>query len=405
MTNQDGTKLWSPARARRGSDRLIVTFSDIEMGGGGAWDDFPHAAQLGELILSYAGPEHRDHAVDLVFNGDTFDLLKTGLDGAYPHHITPAIALAKLDRVAAAHAPFFAALSEFCARTGERGSVHFVVGNHDAEILFPEVQDRIRGLCGGGRGGRVLFPGFSLDIGRVHIEHGSQLDPLFRMDEEAPFIEHGGERLLNITWATVALLDVAMPLQPLLYHHDRLKPKQRVLALIPEVKELLTGAFWSYWTRDYWKDFWSGADPIKTVSWPMLKELVRRLATRDPEVSMDDDFQRRLVEDERHDLYLVGHQHEAAWWSYGRRKVLRTGAMRDEFMLSADGAVQTPINKTYAEVLLSGSEVVRSELLELAPPARPPGTAPESIFTVVPELRELIAASESRARPGIVRAA
>ncbi|APR78631.1 Hypothetical protein A7982_03978 [Minicystis rosea] len=114
---------------------------------------------------------------------------------------------------------------------------------------------------------------------------------------------------------------------------------------------------------------------------------------------MGDHFQRRATEDDRYDLYLVGHQHEAAWWSYGRRKVLRTGAMRDEFMLSADGAVQTPIDKTYAEVLLSGAEVVRSELCELPTPPRPAGTTPESIFTVVPRLRALIAASETRARP------
>src|SRR5689334_16167221 len=98
MTN-DGCQ-WIRPRAQRGSDRLLVTLSDIEMGSGGPWDDFPHDDHLAELILSYAGSEHRDHAVDLVFNGDTFDLLKTSVDGAYPHHITPAVALAKLDRVA-----------------------------------------------------------------------------------------------------------------------------------------------------------------------------------------------------------------------------------------------------------------------------------------------------------------
>jgi hypothetical protein len=70
-------------------------------------------------------------------------------------------------------------------------------------------------------------------------------------------------------------------------------------------------------------------------------------------------------------------------------------------MLSADGIAQTPINKSYAEVLLSGGEVVRSELLELPPLPRPRDEAHESIFTVVPRLRELLAASgapERRAR-------
>ena len=59
-------------------------------------------------------------------------------------------------------------------------------------------------------------------------------------------------------------------------------------------------------------------------------------------------------------------------------RALRTGAMRDELMLSADGAEQTPINKTFAEVLLAGDEAVRSHLVEHVAPPRPPGTAPES---------------------------
>jgi UDP-2,3-diacylglucosamine pyrophosphatase LpxH len=369
--------------------------SDIEMGAGGACDDFPHTDHLAELILEYAGSEHRDHAVDLVFNGDTFDLLKTSVDGAWPHHVTASVALAKLERVAAAHRGFFTALGEFGARMGDRGAVHFVVGNHDAELLFPEVQQRIRALVGGK--GRVLFPGFSLDVGRIHIEHGSQLDPLFCMDEDQPFVVHEGERLLNITWAMVALLDVAIPLQPLLHHHDRLKPKQRVLGLVPEIKDLLTSSFWNYWTGDYWRDIWSGSDPIKTVSWPMLKELVRRLATWDPDVCLGEDLQRRVREDDRYDLYVVGHLHEPAWWSHGHRKVLRTGAMRDEFMLDATGFVQTPLNKTFAEVLMCGDEAVRSELVELPPLPRPEGTTPPSIFAVVPRLRELRAELDGRA--------
>lgn len=384
---------WSRARSRSGPDRLLVVFSDIEMGAGGAYDDFPHAEALAEQIVSYAGPAYQDLSVDLVFNGDTFDLLKTAVEGAYPRHITAEVALAKLEQVLAAHRPFCEALSEFCGRMGERGSVRFIVGNHDAELLFPEVQRRLRACCGGER---VLFPGFSLDLGRVHIEHGSQLDPLFTMDEAHPFVAHRGERLLNITWATVALLEVAIPLQPLLYHHDRLKPKLRLLELIPEIKELLTGAFWTYWTRDYWRDVWHGCDPVKTVSWPMLKELTRRLVTWDIDVWMGDDFQRRMVQSDSYDLYVVGHEHEPGWWSFGRRKVLRTGAMRDEFMLSNDGREETPINKTFAEVFMAGDEVLRSHLVEQLAPPRPLGTTPESIFDIVPRVRELAAQLATR---------
>jgi UDP-2,3-diacylglucosamine pyrophosphatase LpxH len=383
-------------RSRGRPDRIVVVLSDIEMGAGGPFDDFPHSAFCADLLLSYAGPAHADLDVDLVFNGDTFDLLKTSHEGAYPHHITAEVAVAKMARVGAAHPRFFEGIRAFLDRTGRRGRVFFVVGNHDAELVFPEVQDLVATLCGGPAG--IHFPGFSVDIGRAHLEHGSQVDPMFRMDEDRLFVDFEGQRILNVSWAAVALLDVLIPLQHLLYHHDRLRPKPLMLKLVPEVKEVLNNAIWQYWTRDYWREYLKGTDPVKGVSWTMLKEVVRRLAYKDPDVSMGDEFQRRIVESDRHDLYLVGHQHDPGWWSFGDRKLLRTGAMRDEYMLSEGGEVQTPINKTYAEVFLAGEQVVRSHLVEVIGPPRSPETMPSSIFAVVPALRALLAEPTTRSQ-------
>jgi len=373
-------------------DRLLVVFSDIEMGAGGPADDFPHAAWLGELLLGYTDARYAPLAIDLVFNGDTFDLLKTSVDGTWPRHISAGVALAKLQRVAAAHEPFFDALRLFCERTGPRGAVHFVVGNHDPELVFTAAKDYLRQRCGGSD--QIRFPGFELNRGRLHIEHGSQFDPLFRMDVEHPTLERDGEEILSLSWGAVALLDVAMPLQPLLYHHDRLKPRKLLFELLPELKRLLIDAFWNYWTGDYFRGFWKGSDPVKTVSWKMLKELVYRLFSHDPDVSTDIDLDKLLAGRDDFDLYLLGHQHAAGWWSYGNRKALRTGAMRDEFMLNRDGTAQTPLNKVYAEVFLAGDKVVRSHLVETVPPPRPAASMPRSIFDVLPELRRRLAAPQ-----------
>lgn len=372
-----------------------MCFSDIEMGAGGPYDDFPRSDFLAEVVRGYGRDPYRWLNVDLVFNGDTFDLLKTSYRGGFPHHVTRDIAIDKLERVAGAHAVFFDQLREFLRDDPSRRRAFFVVGNHDMELLFPEVQTLVRERIGASE--NVYFPGLSLSLGRMHIEHGSQLDTLFRIDPEKPFIvRRDGEVLLNLSWAAVALLDVAIPLQPLLYHHDRLKPRELVLELIPEARELLTSEFWTYWTRRYWREVWAGDDPLKTVSWTMLKELVRRLVSWDPEVTMGDDLQRRMVKSDDFDLYLVGHQHEPGWWSHGSRKVLRTGCMRDEFMLSERGAVQTPINKTWAEVYMAGTEVVRSHLVEVHAPERPRGTMPESIFECVEALRARLASAKTR---------
>jgi len=382
-------------RTRGAPDRLVVSFSDIEMGAGGPYDDFPRSDFLANVIRDYGRDPYRWLSVDLVFNGDTFDLLKTSYRGGFPHHVTRDVAVDKMERIAAAHPAFFQGLREFLLEDPARRRAFFVLGNHDMELLFPEVQNVIRAELGAPD--NVYFPGWSTSIGRLHVEHGSQLDPLFYVDPARPFITHrNGERLLHLSWASVALLHVAIPLQPIFYHHDRLKPKELVLQLIPEAKELLTSQFWAYWTQRYWRDMLDGSDPLKTVSWSMLKELVRRTVTQDVDVTMGDDLQRRMVESDAFDLYVVGHQHEPGWWSHGQRKVMRTGCIRDEFMLSERGRVQTPINKTWAEAYMQGDEVVRSHLVEVAAPARPIDTMPDSIFSCVDELRARLRSAKAR---------
>lgn len=377
-------------RTRGAPDRLVVAFSDIEMGAGGPHDDFPRSDFLAEIIRGYGRDPYRWLAVDLVFNGDTFDLLKTSTRGGWPAHISRELALEKFERIAEAHPAFFQAVREHVQGDPERRRVFFIIGNHDMELLFPEVQTALRSRVGGPR--NVQFPGYELSLGRMHIEHGSQLDPLFYVDPERPFVlTRDGTNILNLSWATVGIIEVALPLQPLLYHHDRLKPRELVLELIPEVKELLTNEFWTYWTRRYFRDLVSG-DPLKSVSWTMLKELARRLASRDPDVTMGDNLQRQMSESERFDLYLVGHQHEPGLWSHGHRKVLRTGCIRDEFMLLERGRAQMPINKSWAEIYLCGDDVVRSNLVEHVAPERPADTMPASVFDVVPEVRARLAA-------------
>ena len=149
------------------ADQLIVIMSDIEMGAGGPTDDFPHSDFLADIILSYNEPPYADLPVALVFNGDTFDLLKTSYQGVYTRHITQEVALGKMERIAAAHPLFFSGLQEFLGHTLAERRAYFVVGNHDAELQFPELQQLIRTHCS--CGDRVHFPGFELQVGKVHI--------------------------------------------------------------------------------------------------------------------------------------------------------------------------------------------------------------------------------------------
>jgi len=368
------------------ADRLVLVLSDIEMGVGGETDDFPHSEFLGGLLLSYLEGPFCELPLDMVFNGDTFDLLKTPYQGSYPHHITRDVALAKMSAVAAAHPKFFEALRKILEHPSGNKSVHFLVGNHDNELLFPDVQDFIRSLCG--KGGSLHFPGFELALGPVLLEHGSQADPLFRIDPERPFIEADGRRLLNISWATIALLDVMLPLHPILCFHDRLKPRDLLFDLIPEIKELLTAMAWRYWTRDFWHEFITLKDPLLKLNWSLVKEVVKRFTMGSPDVSLNKKWLYEKVEQEPFELFVTGHVHVATTYYHRTKRIIQAGPFRDEYFILDDGRRFRPILKPCYEIFLKGDELVSWVTREVRGPDRPRTSIPSSIYDVVPIVQE-----------------
>lgn len=348
------------------ADRAIIIISDIEVSTGGMGDDFPHSDYFLSFFQKYNLGEFVDREVDLVFNGDTLDFLKTDIDGLYPHLIDENIALIKLELIAEAHPKFFEAISIFLAHPGKARRVHFIVGNHDQEILFPKVQDRIIELCGGS--GQVMFPGFEMRIGDMLIEHGSQKDSLFQVPADAPFVDFNGKKILNLPWASVTLLNVFMPIHHEIAGIDRIIPKMVIAEKHPELKEILLGALWRYWTQDYMKSVYSFDDPLKKISWNMIKEALKRTFSFDPNVGVGDHYVQKMVKESFPRLHVIGHTHEPKVYTFGDRKVIQAGCFRHEFMLDVASESYSLIPKSYVEVLMQNNRVVLSNMLEVEGP-------------------------------------
>lgn len=338
--------------------KLAVILSDIEMGEGGSLDDFPHTEFLCEFIARYNESQYENLELDLIFNGDTFDFLKIGIKGKHPHLINSDIALKKLEIVKKAHGQFFEAIEKFLEFGNRPRRVHFITGNHDMELFFPEVKNEIIKLCGGS--GQVLFPGFSLDIGDVHIEHGNQIDSIFRINPEDVFIEHQGSKILNLPWSTVTLLNVIMPHRNDFYELDRIKPRHIVFDKIPSLKEFILGLLWTYWTQDYIKS----NDPLKRVSWSMVREAFKRSFMFNPDVELEDKLFERMKISNEYKVYVVGHMHETKVVTYGDRKVVQMGCFRDEFMFTRSTESFEIIPKTYLEIELQGNKMKKLNILE-----------------------------------------
>ena len=115
--------------------------------------------------------------VELIINGDCFEFLFME-----PHEkqdfTHPATALFKLERVIDGHRPFFNTLRRFISQTGRH--ITFITGNHDVELAFTDVQERIyEVICNEpGLKERVNFchSYFYRPLYDVHVEHGNQHD-------------------------------------------------------------------------------------------------------------------------------------------------------------------------------------------------------------------------------------
>lgn len=363
------------------------------MSSGDKFDDFPHTDYLVNFIQKYNTEEYKALEIDLVFNGDTFDFLKMQVDGKFPHIIDEDIALKKLAIIEQAHKKFFDALEEFVDAIAAPRRVHFIVGNHDYELLFPKVQQRIVQLCGGS--GQIHFPGYGLTLGDLHIEHGNQQDSLFSMPVGEPFINHGKKEILNHSWASVSLINVMLPMREDFHELDRIKPRHAPFDEIPHFKEFLLGKLWKFWRSEYLNFSFRSDDPLKKVSWSMISEAFKRSLFFNADVAVGGHFKRRIMKDNKIKTFVIGHIHDPKIKSFGDRKFIQSGCFRDEFMVK-NSKEYSLIAKSYVEVLMKNNQVITSNLVEIEPPEIDATRYPKPLKDFIPAVQRRLGNAEER---------
>ncbi len=272
--------------------------------------------------------------------------------------------------------------------------MHFVVGNHDAELLFPKVQGFVRALCGGSE--RVHFPGFELALDSVYFEHGSQADSMFYIDPSKPFIEYKGQQLLNQSWAAITLLDVAIPLHARFPFIDRLVPRSRLMQKIPELRELFLSMAWQYWGKDFWQKFITMKDPLVKLNWTMVKDIVRQMTASSPDVGIDENWLSRTVDAKPYEMFVTGHLHRMGSFYRGEKRVLQADCFRDEFFIVEEGRKFLPKLKTFYEIYLKDGHVNGVRTHEVMGPQTRIGELPESLDVIAENVRELLAEQTDR---------
>src|SRR5689334_12208119 len=133
--------------------KIKIVLSDLHLADGislfDGFGDFQQSALEG-LLSAAATDGFADHVedVELIINGDCFEFL------FMEHHekdgiASPEVALSKLERVITGHQSFFMALRHYISKSGRH--VTFMIGNHDVELAFRGIQERIAEVICDGR--------------------------------------------------------------------------------------------------------------------------------------------------------------------------------------------------------------------------------------------------------------
>ena len=155
----------------------LVIISDLHLGSGGRRDDFLADDELAfERFMDELG---RHTPLELIVNGDFIDFAQIQ---PRPHMwlddrlgASEQDSVEKLQCAIGAHPRAFDALQRFVAHGG---SVRFHYGNHDIDLVWPQIQAAIRRrLARALDDYKAVNFGWVYAVDGVYIEHGHQADP------------------------------------------------------------------------------------------------------------------------------------------------------------------------------------------------------------------------------------
>jgi UDP-2,3-diacylglucosamine pyrophosphatase LpxH len=186
--------------------------------------------------------------VELILNGDFFDFLNVPFLGEFEEGITEEIALDKLEAILAGHPKVMAGLRRFASKPNKK--ITYLVGNHDAELFFPKVRERI--IREWDPDGNPFSEKVTIVADRdrlrfeegLEVRHGNQYEASNQLDFENPFMTlWNGSRVLNIPWGSIYILKILNRLKWERNNLDKIRPLKVYAFLGLVFDPVFTGKF------------------------------------------------------------------------------------------------------------------------------------------------------------------
>lgn len=187
-------------------------------------EDFHYDDAFISFLNYYSSGDFADSEVELVINGDFFNLLQINYKGVHTYLMTERIVLEGLRQIVAGHRDLFAALKNFAA-TPEH-SVVYVVGNHDQGMLFEKPRKFLREVLAHD----IQFFDSHYEFDGIRIEHGHMHEWPTRFDPNRYFISRGlPEPVLNLPWGSLFVAELLPKIKMERPYVDKVKPFSTML--------------------------------------------------------------------------------------------------------------------------------------------------------------------------------
>jgi UDP-2,3-diacylglucosamine pyrophosphatase LpxH len=328
--------------------KLKLVISDFHLGKGtyradgsvNVFEDFRNDGKFSEFLDYHRAGEHADDEVELIVNGDFFNLLSVDLDGRLNDAITERVAVEKTEAIIRGHPLAFEALRRFASTAGH--AVVFIMGNHDPGFLFAGVRAAVTTAVGG----KHAYVLDSYDFDGVHVEHGMQHEPMNAFNTQRYFVERHGELSLNLPLGSRYIIEVLNGEKALRPYIDKVAPFRRYFlwALFndPAVVFKITAKSVDFGVRALLKK-------IPHVDELSPTEIIERLLLYTAFPTLEREAKHLLT---RHGFstVIMGHTHVPLYREYARDKVyINTGTWNPMTSLDMGSFGRTEV-LTYAHV-------------------------------------------------------
>jgi UDP-2,3-diacylglucosamine pyrophosphatase LpxH len=342
-------------------EHKIYIIGDVELGRKDIMDGFTDDPSLVNFIKSIQSKKP-DQNISLVFNGDSFDFLKMAYKGDYPRVITKEISLWKINEIYINHKKIFTALKKFAANPLHK--LIFVIGNHDPDLVWPEVQKFIKKILSDPKAAKsparnIEFT-FRYSFNGLQAEHGHLLDPFFVFNINKPIIKYKKKQILNLPWGCRICFSHLVKIKQKFPEEEKIQPVTKNRNN-PEFKKYLNKTIASIILKKlilhpiiYFFD--------PTHSAPVFKIVKDTLRRRFKALAFDQfskiDFKKIIKKSPQAKIVVLGHTHSLADMKYKKTRFLITDTWRDE--INVENMEVKP--KTYAEIIFKNEKISKAGL-------------------------------------------